>query len=103
MPGLPRDIADVNLAPVALAVDARIEELTRLSAADLSFQIALRSDIADWTLELREASLLAAIGRNIALHEWELSIDQRGVRMTHRENTLVLGLPDSIRAYLSGS
>jgi hypothetical protein len=92
----------VNLAPVALAVDARIEELGQFKPDELAFQIALHSDIADWTLELREAGLLAAIGRSIALHEWELSIDARGVRLTHRQNTLVIGVSDTVRAYLAG-
>ncbi len=36
-------------------------------------------------------------------YEWELSIDPRGIRLTHNQNALVLGIPDSFRAYLSGS
>ena len=102
MIALPHDVTDLNLAPVALEVDARIEELGRLDSAELAFQIALKGDKPDWTLESRGDGVVDAIGRSDLLREWVLSIDPRGLRLTHKEHTFVLGLPDNIRAYLAG-
>ncbi len=53
MPTLPHDLTDLNLAPIALAIDQRIEELGRLDAKDLAYEIALKSDQPDWTAEFR--------------------------------------------------
>jgi hypothetical protein len=103
MAAIPHDIADLYLAPVLLGIDARIEEYSRLDADELAFQIALEGDRADWTLEFREAGLLQAVSRFVETHDWELSMDSRGIRLTHGEHTVVLGIPDTFEAYLSGS
>ena len=100
---LPRDVADLYLAPVILAVDARIEELSRLGADELAFQIALEGDHPEWTAGLREVGLLQAIEQPVETHEWELSLDPRGIRMSHGQHTVVLGVPDTFAAYRSGS
>jgi hypothetical protein len=100
---LPRDVADLYLAPVILAVDARIEKLSRLRPDELAFEIALEGDHPEWTTGLREAGLLQAIERRVDTHDWELSLDRRGIRMTHGQHTLVLGIPDTFTAYCSGS
>ena len=41
----PHDIPDLFLAPVVLAIDAKIEELARLDARQLAYEVALESDI----------------------------------------------------------
>jgi hypothetical protein len=101
MPHLPHDASDLFLAPVALAFDRRIDELGRLGPKALSGQIALESDLADWTRELREEALLRAIGNLVANHDWVLSWDLRGLRLSHQDRQLVLGIPDSFRAFLA--
>jgi hypothetical protein len=100
---LPHDTADLYLPIVVLAADARIEELGLLNTADLTFEIALEGDTADWTPELRETGLLRVIEHDVDTHGWQLSMDERGVRLTHHQHTLVLGLSKNLRAYLSGS
>jgi hypothetical protein len=100
---LPRDVADLYLAPVVLALDARIEELSQLGPDQLAFQIALNGDHPEWTAGLREAGLLQELEHTVEMHDWELSLDRRGIRMTHEHHTLVLGIPDTLTAYLSGS
>jgi hypothetical protein len=99
---LPRDVTDLYLAPAVLAVDARIEELSELGPDELAFQIGLEGDHPDWTAGLREAGLLQAIEHFVETHDWELSLDRRGIRMTHEDRTLVLGIPDTFATYLSG-
>lgn len=100
---LPHDTSDLFLAPVALALDQRIDELGRLGPMALSDEIALESDLADWTRNLREAALLRTVGHLIETHHWVLSWDPRGLRLSHKERHVVLGLPDSFRAFLSGA
>jgi hypothetical protein len=100
---LPRDVADLYLAPVILAVDACIEELGRLGPDELAFEIALEGDHPEWTSGLREAGLLQAIEHRVQTHDWELSVDRRGIRLTHGQHTLVLGVPDTVTDYCSGS
>ena len=102
MIALPHDVTDLNLAPIALEIDARIEELGQLDAAELAFQIALKGDKPDWTAASRGDGVVDAIARSALLHDWVMSIDPRGLRLTHKEHTFVLGLPDNIRAYLAG-
>jgi hypothetical protein len=99
---MPHDITDLHLAPIVLAVDGRIEELGRLDPDGLSFRIALEGDRSGLTAELREAGLLQAVSQRIDIYEWELSIDPRGLKLTHGRNSLVLGIPDTFRRYLAG-
>jgi hypothetical protein len=90
------------LAPVLLAVDARIEELGQLSRTDLDFRIALDSDTPGITRQMREDALIRAITYLTDTHHWRFSWDPRGLRMTHESHTMVLGVPQVFLDYLSG-
>lgn len=96
----PRDIADLYLAPVVLAVDARIEELGRLDKDGLAYEVALESDSPDFNRRMREEALLRTVTHLIDCHDWELSWDPRGLRLTHDAHTLVLGAPAVFAQYL---
>jgi hypothetical protein len=102
MPELPHGVHDLYLAPVALAVDARIDELGHLSLTELRETVAIQSDTADWTPELREDALLATIGHLVETHDWALKWDPRGLRLSHDSATLVLGIPSVFREFLAG-
>jgi hypothetical protein len=96
----PHDITDLYLAPVVLAVDARIEELSRLDKDGLAYEVALTSDSLDFTHRMREEALIRAITHLIHCHGWELSWDSRGLRLTHDPHTFVLGIPGVFLEYL---
>jgi len=96
----PHDIADLYLAPVALAVDARIEELGRLDKEALVYEVGLESDTPDFTRAMREDALIRTVTHLIDLHAWEFSWDPRGLRLTHDEHTFVLGIPAVFAGYL---
>lgn len=102
MAAMPHDIPDLYLAPVLLAIDARIAELGALDVEELATQVALVSDKADWTRDLRESGLLEAVRHLIDCHSWELSWDPRGIRMSHDEHHIVLGVPATFVEFLSG-
>jgi hypothetical protein len=98
----PRDVADLYLAPVVLALDARLDELGALDPDELAERIALAGDTPDWTRELRETGLLRTVGQMIELHGWTLSWHARGVRVAHECSAVVLGVPPVFADYLEG-
>ncbi len=97
----PHDITDLYLAPLVLAVDARITELGRLDRNELAYEIALESDAPDFTRAMREEALIRTITHLTDRHAWEFSWDERGLRLTHGPRTLVLGVPAVFRDYLA--
>jgi len=99
----PHDITDLYLAPVVLRVDARIEELGHLDRDRLAYEIALESDLADFTRSMREEALIRAVTHLIDSHDWEFSWDPRGLRLAHDAHTLVLGIPAVFLEYLEGT
>lgn len=96
----PHDVADLYLAPVVLAVDARIEELGQLNKSELAYQVALESDSPDLTRRMREEALIRTVTHLVDRHAWEVSWDQRGLRLAHDGHTLVLGIPAVFGEYL---
>jgi hypothetical protein len=96
----PHDITDLYLAPVVLAVDARMEALGRLDRSALAYEVALESDSPDLTRRMREEALIRTITHLIDCHDWELSWDPRGLRLVHEGHTFVLGVPAVFREYL---
>ena len=103
MPARPHDISDLYLAPVALEVDARIEDLDRLDRERLAYEVALESDTPDFTHEMREEGLIRTVTHLVDTHDWEFSWDPRGLRLTHDAHTFVLGVPPVFVRYLEGS
>jgi hypothetical protein len=99
----PRDITDLYLAPVVLAVDARIEELGRLDKKGLTYEVALESDSPDFTRQMREEGLIRTVTHMVDTHEWEFAWDTRGLRLTHDTHTFVLGIPAVFREYMEDS
>jgi hypothetical protein len=100
MAAKPHDLADLYLAPVLLAVDARIEELGRADKDRLAYEVALESDSPDFTRAMREEALIRTVTHLIDCHGWELSWDPRGLRLTHDGHTFVVGVPAVFLDYL---
>lgn len=99
----PHDISDLYLAPVVLAIDAKLEELSRLNVDQLRDEVAIESNALDVTRQMREEALIRTIEHLIDIHHWALSWDQRGLRLSHQSHTLVLGVPAVFQEYLQGS
>jgi hypothetical protein len=99
----PHDIADLYLAPVVLAVDARIQELAHLDKDRLAYEVALESDSPGLTRPMREEALIRTVTHLIDCHDWKFSWDPRGLRLTHDAHTFVLGVPAVFLAYLQDS
>ena len=100
MSNRPHDVTDLYLAPVLLALDARIEELGKLDKDGLAYEVALESDSPDFTRQMREEALIRTITHLTEAHHWEFSWDPRGLRLTHDAHTFVLGIPEVFHDYL---
>jgi len=103
MPTRPHDVSDLYLARVVLALDTRIEELGHLGIGELTYEVALESDTPDQSRVLREKALIRTIEHLIDCHDWVLSWDPRGLRLSHGAHTLVLGIPPVFSEYLSSA
>ena len=58
MPNLPHDVSDLYLAPVVLAIDAKLDDLATLEPRPLAQRVAVESNLPDWSREDRERALL---------------------------------------------
>ncbi|MCW2528145.1 MAG: hypothetical protein JWM76_3005 [Pseudonocardiales bacterium] len=103
MTSLPHDLSDTYLAPLVLNVDARLRELADLGFEELLLIVEGTVDHPVVYRSFREEALMTAISEPIALHGWILSWDPRGLRISHDERSLVLGLPATLIRYLDGS
>ena len=103
MAPMPHDVPDLYLAPLAISIDARITELSKLSLDELVMAVAVASDRPDDSRKWREEALLAAVVHLVDCHGWTLSWDPRGVRLQHDAHTLVLGTPETFSDYLAGA
>jgi len=99
----PHDITDLYLAPVVLAVDARLQELGQLDEDGLAFEVGLESDSPGFTRRMREDALIRTIRYLIETHDWEFRWDPRGLRLTHEGHTFVLGVPAVFLKYMEDS
>lgn len=97
----PHDPVDRALAPVALALDERLEELGSLSRDSLDFHIVVESGGDTPTREMRARGLLASAVYLIDLRGWNASWSEPGLQMSHGEHRLALGLPQSLHGYLA--
>lgn len=96
----PHDMTDLYLAPVALELDARLEEMSNLSTDDLGYQVILETDIEPRDTAERRKALVETIRRRSELHGWTLSLHERGLAVSHDDHSFVLGLPPNIRDYI---
>ncbi|GAA4382281.1 hypothetical protein [Agromyces bauzanensis] len=96
----PHDMTDLYLAPVVLGVEARLEELGTLSTDDLNFELILETNIEPQDTAERRKALIETVRRRVELHGWSLSLNERGLAVSHDDHTVVLGLPDNLREYL---
>jgi hypothetical protein len=97
----PNDITDLYLSPIALELDRRLKGLDGLSSHDLDVQVTLATDRRPVDTASRSALMLENLTHLLPLHGWELSWVHRGLLLSHGEHQLVLGVPDSVREYIT--
>jgi len=98
----PHDVTDLRLAPITLLVDARLEELSALDAAQLAEAILFGSNRQPHSEAERGEALVAAATHLIDLAGWRATWDPRGVRLTHDSHSLVLGVSRRLTDFVAG-
>jgi hypothetical protein len=96
----PTDITDLYLAPVALRLDRQLAALSQLTEERVHVWVAVVTDREPATVDERRALTLRALRHEVDTHHWRLEHDPRGIRLSHGDHSLVLGIPESLRSYL---
>jgi hypothetical protein len=96
----PRDPIDLMLAPVALAVDTRLQDLAGLDHAELDRRIVWETNMMPRSREGAARAIVEDLTSLVPTRGWELSWDERGIRLQHRDHTLVLGIPDNLARWV---
>ena len=100
MPTPPRDYADLFLAPVALQIDRRLEELADMDRDGLHKRVVLEANSEANERTRRARDVVESVTHVLDLHGWTTEWDERGVRLSHDEHSLVLGVPRNVTAYV---
>ena len=102
MTARPHDVSDLYLAPVALDIDRRIEEMSGLSVEEVRLRVILGTDFEPRNAGERADALFKTLTSGLELHSWQTSRKPRGLRLSHDAYSLVLGLPANLISYLDG-
>ena len=97
---MPRDTTDLALAPVVLQVDREIQHYSGLRQDEVVLRVATETNRQPVDFHARRDAMLDALTRFVDLHGWDARINDRGLRLSHGDNAVTLGLPNSIRTYL---
>jgi hypothetical protein len=81
-------------------VDQRLEEFAGLSRDDLHRRVSIETDRDARTATQRAHDVVGSVTYLLDLHGWTASWDPRGIRLSHDRNTLVLGVPPTVSAYV---
>ncbi len=102
MPILPHDVSDLHLAPLLLALEARIDELSKLTLDEFRRHVALVGNRPDWNRAVREGGVVEAVQHLIDCHDWDLRWTDRGIQASHGGHKVTLGVPTMFVAYVEG-
>lgn len=101
MPTFPHDVTDLALAPVVLAVDTQLESFSAMDQEEIAMRIALETNRQPRNLGQRRDALMETVLRFIDMHGWQVAWSDRGLRLMNDLHTVTLGLPASLRTYLT--
>ncbi|CAN5488592.1 hypothetical protein BH09ACT12_BH09ACT12_12980 [soil metagenome] len=97
----PHDVSDLYLAPVVLELDQRLGAFEGMSAKEIELRVALETDRQPRERSDRPQLVLQSLTHALETHGWEIGWAHRGLLVSHDAHRLVLGIPESLRAYLS--
>ena len=102
MATLPKDRTDLQLAPLLLALDRRLDEFELFDLAGLAQRLRLDSGEPGTGRAARREAVLGSLTSGLDLHGWKLSWNERGLRVFHHHHHVTLGVPGTFTAYVDG-
>ena len=101
MTPLPHDLADLAMAPVLIAVDTQLESFCGATQHEIAFRIALETDRQPRDAAQRAEAVLETLLRFVDMHGWEARWSTRGLRLSHGDHEVTLGVPSNLISYLA--
>ncbi len=80
LPTLPKDLTDLQLGPLVLTVDRRLDELDLLDLRELRLRVAPQTPPPDRCRARRRQALLMMVCHQLDSRGWTMSWNDRGVR-----------------------
>jgi hypothetical protein len=96
----PHDLTDLHLAPVAITLDSRLNDLCATPSDQLAGLVELRTTQRPESHDERRDAMLKTITHAMDTRGWTASWHERGLAISHAQHSLVLGIPANIKAYL---
>ncbi len=96
----PHDVSDLFLAPVVLELNHRLDEFEGLSHDEIELLVALETNQQPRDHGDRADLVLRSLTHLMDTHNWTVDWAPRGLRVSHDDHHLVLGIPGSLRSYL---
>lgn len=97
---VPHDITDLRLAPVALAVDARLESFLDLDRDAIHGRVSIETNSEASSKSERARNVVESVTYLLDLGGWHANLDVRGLALTHGQHRLVLGIPQNLIDYI---
>lgn len=104
MPLLPKEPADLALAPVAVNIDRNLAPLRDTSLEEIRFDVALQLNESPARSPEERADQIREVAlRQVDMHDWhaEISADFARLRLYGGSVSLDLGLSAAIRRYIT--
>ena len=93
MSTLPKDLTDLQLGPLVLIVDRRLDELDLLELRELRLRVALQAPPPDRSRASRRQALLTMVCHQLDSRGWTMSWNDRGIRIVHDHQQRVARRP----------
>jgi hypothetical protein len=99
---LPKDRTDLQLAPVVLALDRRLDEFELFDLRGLEQRVRLDNGEPATGHAARRAAVLGSLTAGLDMHGWTATWNGRGLRIVHQHHHVTLGIPATFTAYIDG-
>jgi len=106
LPTLPKDLPDLQLGPLVLTVDRRLDELDLLDLLDLRelrLRVALQAPPPDRSRASRRQALLMMMCHQLDSRAWTMSWNDRGIRILHDHHHVTLDVAKTFVSYIEGT
>jgi len=100
LPTLPTDLPDLQLAPLVLTIDRRLNEL---DLRELRLRAGLQAPPPDRSRASRRQALLMMVRHQLDARGWTMSWNDRGVRILHDHHHVTLGVANAFVSYIEGT